>query len=215
MKPTKNSYYCPECRRTKMLFASEVHALNFIKFNSATIQNLNRKAPVRAYFCEACAGWHLTSWETYTHTESKTEQVTNQYRTMQKELQQQELSSSMEHYISMYKEIPILFKEKGCKTTLHQLYKVIKGVKNCINNKEIVIPKRIQILFIKILTEADKVADVLLSNMRDNIQLMYAHTSDAPMLISQRMEFAKEVNKFARLGEKYYPLYNKYSNIYC
>ena len=41
-----------------MLFEEEKKALNFLKFNSGDYDD---KAPVRAYYCNACMGWHITS----------------------------------------------------------------------------------------------------------------------------------------------------------
>lgn len=61
MKPTKNRYFCPDARRTKMLFETEGSAKRFIQFNSEEILEDEGKAPVRAYYCVACAGWHVTS----------------------------------------------------------------------------------------------------------------------------------------------------------
>ena len=63
MKPSKNRVYCPDCGRTKMLFESEAKALRFMKFNKEEIELENGKAPVRAYECKMCGGWHLTSKE--------------------------------------------------------------------------------------------------------------------------------------------------------
>lgn len=50
-----------ECQRAKMLFDSKNKAINFIKFNSDEIKNVNGIAPKRAYFCKSCGGWHVTS----------------------------------------------------------------------------------------------------------------------------------------------------------
>lgn len=61
MKPTRNKYYCMACGRTKMLFEDEAHAMNFIRFNSDDVARENGHAPVRAYYCHLCMGWHLTS----------------------------------------------------------------------------------------------------------------------------------------------------------
>lgn len=61
MKPVHNFHYCPECRKNKILFESEKAANNFMKFNAAEIEAETGKAPVRAYYCQACAGWHVTS----------------------------------------------------------------------------------------------------------------------------------------------------------
>ena len=56
-KPSKNRIYCPECRRSKMLFESETKANTFIKFNKDNIENGDK---LRSYFCVCCVGWHIT-----------------------------------------------------------------------------------------------------------------------------------------------------------
>lgn len=70
MKPIKSRIYCPECGRQKILFETEKKALNFIKFNSEEIEEESGRAPIRAYYCEFCGGWHVTSSTHY--SESKT-----------------------------------------------------------------------------------------------------------------------------------------------
>ena len=70
MKPSKSRVYCPECGRQKILFETEKKALNFIKFNSEEIEEESGRAPIRAYYCEFCGGWHVTSSPYY--SESKT-----------------------------------------------------------------------------------------------------------------------------------------------
>ena len=44
-----------------MLFESEQKALKFMEFNQDLMLEENGKAPIRAYYCEVCGGWHLTS----------------------------------------------------------------------------------------------------------------------------------------------------------
>ena len=61
MKPTKNHYHCPGCQRPKMLFASKKEAILFLKYNAEAIEEETGKRPVRAYYCNYCCGWHLTS----------------------------------------------------------------------------------------------------------------------------------------------------------
>ena len=61
MKPIRNRVYCTDCKGTKMLFPSEKKAMNFIRFNADEIMEETGKAPVRCYYCESCAGWHITS----------------------------------------------------------------------------------------------------------------------------------------------------------
>lgn len=43
-----------------MLFESEAKAINFINFNADDIAAENKGVPVRAYYCMACGGWHIT-----------------------------------------------------------------------------------------------------------------------------------------------------------
>ena len=63
MKP-KHRLYCPSAMRSKMLFQTEQKALLHIRYNADDYKT--HVVPVRAYFCTACGGWHLThrqSWE--------------------------------------------------------------------------------------------------------------------------------------------------------
>ena len=76
MKPTKNKVYCRECGRTKMLFEEERQALNFLKFNSSEFDD---KTPIRACYCDACFGWHLTSREGESYKNPLTDNVLNDY----------------------------------------------------------------------------------------------------------------------------------------
>lgn len=69
MKPSKNRIVCPQNGRIKMLFESEKKALNFIKFNGDNIQNENGLSPCRAYYCNICFGWHITSKENFKESE--------------------------------------------------------------------------------------------------------------------------------------------------
>ena len=61
MAKPKNRIYCYECGRSKIVFESEKKALNFIKFNADIIEEENCYRPVRAYYCQCCNGWHVTS----------------------------------------------------------------------------------------------------------------------------------------------------------
>lgn len=61
MKPTKNRIFCYGCKKSKMLFPTKEKADNFIAYNKEEILNETGKAPVRSYFCELCAGYHVTS----------------------------------------------------------------------------------------------------------------------------------------------------------
>ncbi|MCM1489777.1 MAG: hypothetical protein NC095_02980 [Muribaculum sp.] len=69
MKPSKNSYYCVDCKRSKMLFPSKAKAERFMEYNSDEIYEETGHRPVRAYFCIACGGMaHYLSGRQYTNT---------------------------------------------------------------------------------------------------------------------------------------------------
>lgn len=79
MKP-KNRVYCHDCGRFKMLFETEKKAMTFIKFNADELMQTNGYVPLRAYYCEACCGWHLTSSKQYTRKKTLTESVIERYQ---------------------------------------------------------------------------------------------------------------------------------------
>lgn len=60
MRPT-HRVVCGNTRRLKLVFATEEKALNFIKYNAEDIKQQNGYAPIRAYYCTSCGGWHVTS----------------------------------------------------------------------------------------------------------------------------------------------------------
>lgn len=63
MSKPKHRVYCPIAMRPKMVFETEEKAMRFIKMNR---DQFTGTAPVRAYFCQGCGGWHLTHrkrWE--------------------------------------------------------------------------------------------------------------------------------------------------------
>ena len=57
-----------------MLFKTEAEALRFIQYNSEAIKTESGTAPVRAYYCESCCGWHVTSLE-QGHEKKNTEKI--------------------------------------------------------------------------------------------------------------------------------------------
>lgn len=63
MSHTKNRVQCVECNKPKLLFATKREAELFIKFNADDIRQESGYAPIRAYYCRHCGGWHVTSKE--------------------------------------------------------------------------------------------------------------------------------------------------------
>lgn len=59
IKP-KNRVFCPVIERSKKLFDTKERAEMYIKRNAETIRKNSGVAPVRAYYCKACGGWHVT-----------------------------------------------------------------------------------------------------------------------------------------------------------
>lgn len=60
-KPKRGFVFCPGCGRPKQLFKSQKEAELFLHYNQDAILDESGYCPVRAYYCEACGGWHVTS----------------------------------------------------------------------------------------------------------------------------------------------------------
>lgn len=78
MKPAHRTY-CRDCGRKKILFETEKKALNFIKWNADEIEEESGYRPHRAYFCDCCGGWHVTSMVTIPHV-SRTDKIIEQFK---------------------------------------------------------------------------------------------------------------------------------------
>ena len=61
MKPVKNRAFCPASQKQKTLFQTEGEALRYIRYNGDEIRQRRGYAPVRAYYCALCCGYHVTS----------------------------------------------------------------------------------------------------------------------------------------------------------
>lgn len=80
MKP-KNRVYCLEASRMKMLFETEKRAYRFIEFNGEELlKNRPEGTELRAYKCEACGGWHITSAKPSEFYDNMVENVVKSYR---------------------------------------------------------------------------------------------------------------------------------------
>jgi hypothetical protein len=78
IKP-KNRIMCPDCGRQKMFFESESKANNFIKWNKEDIENGDK---LRAYYCPACCGWHISHQEYNKNMEGKTDKLIETYNNL-------------------------------------------------------------------------------------------------------------------------------------
>ena len=77
----KNRIMCPDCGRQKMLFESEAKANNFIKFNKDEINNGDK---LRAYYCSACCGWHISHQKYHEDMEGRTDKMIEAYNDLKK-----------------------------------------------------------------------------------------------------------------------------------
>lgn len=78
MKPT-HRIFCPACGHSKMHFETEKEALAFLEYNGNDILEETGKRPIRAYYCDVCIAWHLTSMEHF-YTDSSYEVLKNRYK---------------------------------------------------------------------------------------------------------------------------------------
>lgn len=81
MKPSKR-IYCRECGREKIVFETEKKALNFIKWNADEIESESGRRPVRAYYCDCCGGYHVTSMACFKRPNCRTNRVLKAYHNM-------------------------------------------------------------------------------------------------------------------------------------
>ena len=70
---------CPDCGKQKILFESEAKANNFIKFNKDIINNGDK---LRAYYCPACCGWHISHQSFHKDMEGRTDKIIEAYNTL-------------------------------------------------------------------------------------------------------------------------------------
>ena len=75
MKP-KNRIMCPDCMRPKILFESERKANAFIKWNGGEMRHGEQ---LRAYYCPACCGWHISHQEYRTDYDDSTKNLVDAY----------------------------------------------------------------------------------------------------------------------------------------
>lgn len=99
MRPTKNHYFCPLCSRTKMLFQTEAKANNFLRYNAEEIFEETGKKPIRAYYCMACCGWHVTSKEHVSGYAKRCESLILNFYAVQRKKNYRRLFEGMESKI--------------------------------------------------------------------------------------------------------------------
>lgn len=79
MKPRNDHrVMCPSCGRRKLLFKTEKNALNFIKFNGSEVTREGEE--LRAYYCDGCGGWHISSKKWKKGYDYNTENLINAYK---------------------------------------------------------------------------------------------------------------------------------------
>lgn len=71
--------FCPACGHTKMHFETEKEALTFLRYNGDEILEETGKRPIRAYYCDVCVAWHVTSLEHF-YKESSYDVLKERYR---------------------------------------------------------------------------------------------------------------------------------------
>ena len=57
----RNLVYCLGSYKEKLQFESEEKAVRYISYNSDRITAEKGYAPTRAYYCNSCCCWHVTS----------------------------------------------------------------------------------------------------------------------------------------------------------
>ena len=76
MKP-KRRVMCPDCMRPKMLFETERKAQDFIRWNASSMEYGGDT--LRAYYCPACCGWHISHHWHKERYDRQTDQLIDAY----------------------------------------------------------------------------------------------------------------------------------------
>lgn len=132
MKPTKNRIFCPQCKRSKMLFESQKKADNFIEFNKSEIEENSHYVPCRSYYCPFCAGWHVTHHQSF--DESKIENIDTfiesykNYNAVKLVLPSSE--QNVEDILDEVKKVMIKGDYEACSRLLHSAKNLIETFKN-------------------------------------------------------------------------------------
>lgn len=77
MSKPKNRIFCPDCGKQKMLFESESKANSFIKWNKDSLINGDK---LRAYYCPACCGWHISHQKYHKDMDGRTDKLIEAYK---------------------------------------------------------------------------------------------------------------------------------------
>ena len=56
-----NLIYCTASRKEKLQFSTKKEAIRYMNYNSDRIASEHGYAPNRAYWCDCCFCWHVTS----------------------------------------------------------------------------------------------------------------------------------------------------------
>lgn len=68
---------CPDCMKPKMLFETERKAQDFIRWNADDMEYGGEQ--LRAYYCPACCGWHISSHEHREDYDRRTDKLIEAY----------------------------------------------------------------------------------------------------------------------------------------
>ncbi len=104
MKPS-NRIMCPDCMRQKMLFETERKANNFIKWNADKIKHGEH---LRAYYCPACCGWHISHQQHRDEYDNKTENLIDAYNKSVKGGNRKKIDRLI-HYVDYEKQAQMIF----------------------------------------------------------------------------------------------------------
>lgn len=81
-KPQSNRVMCPTAKKMKQLFETEGEAKTFIKFNAENLAYGSDR--LRVYWCDSCAGFHISSKEWRKSYEGMTDRLIETARSASK-----------------------------------------------------------------------------------------------------------------------------------
>ncbi len=103
MRP-KHRVWCPDCQRPKMLFETERKAQDFIQWNGDDMEY--GADTLRAYYCPACCGWHISHRGHRSWYDRQTEQMIHRIKEHQEQFNPQAVPD-LYHVAEYYKAVGV------------------------------------------------------------------------------------------------------------
>lgn len=120
----RNRIMCPDCQKPKILFETERKANDFIRWNGDNLENQCGK--LRAYYCPACCGWHISHQKYRKSYDSRTDNLISAFdRQKKKRTKIDRLIHKIDYEAKareIYEDMPQIATKNGVKKYLTEFF---------------------------------------------------------------------------------------------